>query len=110
MKNYAKWAALIACCILLASCGLLSPEQVGQMGEAVDLLEYNKSISPSMASAFRELLASNGIGPIWQQGLGYGLAALSAYFGVQWRRGTPATADERVARQQKKLAEKVMTR
>lgn len=92
--------------LTLAGCGLLDPQQQADMLEVINQLERDGKLSATMAAAQRELVTSNGIGPIWQQGLGYALAAVSAYFGIQLKRGTSATTAERVNRKQAKLAEK----
>jgi hypothetical protein len=94
----AKWASLVVGCMCLASCGIFDVAQQAQLFEEIERLETGGLLSPSVAAAMRDLIQSNGVGPIWQQGVGYVLAAVSAYLGVQFRRGTPATTEERVQR------------
>jgi hypothetical protein len=103
----AKWASLVVGCMCLASCGIFDVAQQAQLFEEIERLETGGLLSPSVAAAMRDLIQSNGVGPIWQQGVGYVLAAVSAYLGVQWRRGTPATVEERVQRQKARLSAKL---
>jgi hypothetical protein len=87
MRNTFKWATLIVICLTFTACGILDPQQQSDMLSAINTLEEAGHLTPAMAAVQRELVTSNGIGPIWQQGLGYALAALSAYFGIQLKRG-----------------------
>lgn len=103
----AKWAAIVVGCMALSSCGIFDPAQQAQLIDEIARLEDGGLISGSIAGAMRDLIEGNGVGPIWQQGLGYGLAALSAYLGVQWRRGTPATGEERIRRKRAKIEAKL---
>ena len=103
-SKWFQWAVLAAFCLLFVSCGLLDPAQQQAMLETINELEATGKITPTMAAAQRELVMSNGVGPWWQQGLGIVIAAVSAYLGVQWRRGPSATPQERVQRVQAKLA------
>jgi len=106
MKRTLFVVAAVAAVLTLAGCGLLSPEQQADMLSVVNQLEAEGRISAAVAAVQRELLASNGVGPVWQQGLGYLLAAASAYVGIQIQRGPAAPRAERVVRRQAKLAEK----
>jgi hypothetical protein len=106
MKRTLLTAAVAAALLTLAGCGLLDPQQQADMLGTINQLEAEGKITAVMAAAQRELLQSNGVGSVWQQGLGYLLAAASAYFGIQIRRGTSASKAELVARKQAKLAEK----
>lgn len=106
MKRLAFTVAAVAAVLTLAGCGILDPQQQADMVAVINQLEAEGKLSATMAAAQRELVQSNGIGPIWQQGIGYALAAVSAYFGIQLKRGPTAPRAERVVRVQAKLAEK----
>lgn len=84
-----KYLALGAVALLVAGCGLLSPQQQADALEVIDQMLKNGQITPDQFAALREAILSKGSGFWWEElGMALGSAAL-AYAGVQIRRGPP---------------------
>jgi len=79
---------LLACaCLLLAGCGLLSPDQQKTALDVIDQMVIVGSATPAQAAAMREAVLGGGQMAFWQQ-IGLTIAgAVTAYAGVQMRRG-----------------------
>ena len=84
-----KYLALGAVALLVAGCGLLSPQQQADALQVIDQMLKNGQITPDQFAALREAILAKGSGAWWEElGLALGSAAL-AYAGVQIRRGPP---------------------
>lgn len=82
-----KYILLGAVALLVAGCGLLSPEQQATALEVIDQMLTQQQITPDQYEALREAILAKGSGAWWEElGLAIGSAAL-AYAGIQIRRG-----------------------
>jgi hypothetical protein len=98
MNKLERWVLiflLAGTLTIVASCGLMSPQQQSEALAAVDEMLKNGAITPEQYAALREGILSASTSGWWQQVVGTVVAAGLAYVGVQVRRGPVATTDER---------------
>jgi len=93
-----KTTFAIMFCLLLAGCGLFSPEQATGIVEVIDAIELQGGLTAIQAEALRQAVLQNSGEPWWQQ-LTLGILEIAlAVAGVRWIRGPAATPAERAAR------------
>ena len=93
-----KTVTTVAACLLLASCGVLNPEQVQGVLEVVNAMQNQGSITAEQGDALRQALLENSGEPWWQQIGRVVLEVGLAVAGIRWWRGPSASPAERVAR------------
>ena len=93
-----KTVTMVVACTLLASCGVLNPEQVQGVLEVVNAMQNQGSITAEQGDALRQALLENSGEPWWQQIGRVVLEVGLAVVGVRVWRGPSASPAERVAR------------
>ena len=93
-----RTTTVIVACMLLASCGILNPDQVQGVLEVVNSMQNQGSITAEQADALRQALLENSGEPWWQQVGRVVLEVGLAVAGVRLWRGPSASPAERVAR------------
>jgi len=88
---------LLMTCLLLTSCGLLSPEQQQTALSTVDAMLTQGTISSQQAEALRQAIISGGQTAWWHQLAQIVLGAAMGYIGVQAAPGRAATVAARKA-------------
>ena len=83
------YVVVAVACLLLAGCGLLSPEQQQTALQTVDAMVANGAATPAQAAAMREAILSGGQGAWWQQAATALVGAGLGYIGVRVQRGPP---------------------
>lgn len=88
--------------LLLAACGLMTPEQQSNALAAVDEMLRNRSITPAQHEAMREAIMSASSTQWWSQAATALVGGVIGHVTTQVRRGPVATPAERVARKTNK--------
>ena len=88
---------LIVACLLLAGCGMLSPDQQSTALDVIEQMLAQGTITPEQYEGLRQSILAGGTGAWWQQIAEVAVAAGLAYVGVRLQRGPP-TRTENVAK------------
>jgi hypothetical protein len=86
-----KTSLMILACLLLTSCGLLSPEQQQTALQTVDAMFSQGTITSVQAEALRQAILSGGQSAWWHDVGQVVLGAAMGYLGVQAAPGRAAT-------------------
>ena len=89
---------IIAPCLLLAGCGIFTPEQVSGITDVINGIESQGGLTSMQAEALRQAVASNTGEPWWMQVGKIALEVGLAVAGVRLWRGPSASTAERAAR------------
>lgn len=86
-----KTMAMVCVCLLLCSCGLLSPEQQQTALQTVDAMLVQGTITAEQAEGLRQAILGGGQSAWWHQVGQIVLGAAMGYLGVQAAPGRAAT-------------------
>jgi len=92
-----KMTMMVVACLLLTSCGLLTPEQQQTALQTVDAMMVQGTVTPEQAEGLRQAILGGGQSAWWQQAGQVVLGAAMGYLGVQAAPGRAASVAARRA-------------